>query len=259
MLNAHDGARFEMSNVFCDADISAYFEDALSSGLSTFSWISLSLTVISGVGCMEGDLHSVNTLTTSLSTANQKNDDLSTDSSSTQFSIKDSFAICDDNETSTNQQSIPSLMPLSLNSYLRTTTPRALFQSQGHRHRDKLDGINTHRKQLGKKRPLKSSGVTPLNGPRLDWAQKLILLKESFETKKALFVDDLSFIREVHGRFSLAPEMDIELEFKTLSKTFTRWKSDFKVIYICLLFSLLRCFLNCRNSLEQLKFKSSKL
>lgn len=233
VLASHDGARSEVSNVFSDVDFKAHFEGALSSGLSRFSLILLSLTVIPGIDCKEDDFYSVNTLATSLSSAKQKNDDLSTDYSSTQFSNNDTYVICDDFETSTEQQSTPSPRPLQLNSDLHVTTSRPPFQSQGYRDQDKVDEISIHRKGLLKKRPLKTSGISHfVDGSRLDWGQKLVLLKESFEKKKAFFVNDLSsFIREVHGGFSLAPEMDIEREFKTLSKTFNRWKLDFKVFF----------------------------
>jgi myosin-5 len=54
-------------------------------------------------------------------------------------------------------------------------------------------------------------------------------LAEELERKRALFMDDASFITEVREGRALAPGMDPEAELRTLRLRFDNFRRDFKV------------------------------
>lgn len=141
------------------------------------------------------------------------------------YSSTDSCEICEEEVHSS--AALPSGR-LPLKSPLpRSTNCRP--QSSATVHRTRRTEIKT--KQQKSEKP----SSTPWNVdhsavPGIDWIQRLLLMRESYEKRKAMFIDDLSFIREVHEGISLASEMDIGVELKNLAKTFKRWKTDFKVV-----------------------------
>lgn len=60
-------------------------------------------------------------------------------------------------------------------------------------------------------------------------AQYVRPLAEELERKRALFMDDASFITEVREGRALAPGMDAEAELRTLRLRFDNFRRDFKV------------------------------
>lgn len=141
----------------------------------------------------------------------------------TPYSSTDSSEICEEEDHS------PIAVPRGQFA-MKSPLPRwtARIQSNAYVHRKRTTEIKT-KQQKSEKSSSSPWNVDRFVAPGIDWIQRLLLMRESYEKRKAMFIDDLSFIREVQEGIGLAPEMDIGEELKNLAKTFKRWKTDFKV------------------------------
>eukprot|EP00210_Caulerpa_lentillifera_P008921 g8512.t1 len=213
VLAPNGGPPSEMNNEIRSPDLDNDFEDAVSS-----------------IYFREDD-HSVITPRKNQSSSEIETKEINTSCQPNPYSSTDSCEICEEEDHCPNdQQTDPSLgrfsrVPCQPN---RTATG---VQSRPAPHREEETEIHRRKPENNNNNnSISAWNVDRLDIPGLDWTQRLLLIKESYEKRKALFIDDLSFIREVQGGISLAPEMDIGVELKNLAKMFKRWKTEFKIV-----------------------------